>query len=284
MANLGDLRLDKPAAELPPPEPRGPGLRVMVMVVVAIVLVIAGYLAVRRRPAAPAPTPSAQQAGGPSAVPPARERGENIPLPPLDETDPLVRDLVGRLSSHPKVVAWLSTKQLIRNFAVVVVNVADGHTPAKHLRTLAPGAPFSASTDSGPGVILPASYVRYDSYADAVDGLDAHGVAGLYATLKPRIQDAYKDLGYPTGDVDEAMTRAFVVLLKTPIVEGPVAVQRSSVSYTFADPRLESLSAAQKQLLRMGPRNVRLIQNKLREIAPLLGIDPGALPAERVLR
>ena len=51
-----------------------------------------------------------------------------------------------------------------------------------------------------------------------------------------------------------------------------------SVSYTYEDARLESLSAAQKQLLRMGPRNVRLVQAKLREIAPYLGIATESLP------
>jgi hypothetical protein len=45
------------------------------------------------------------------------------------------------------------------------------------------------------------------------------------------------------------------------------------VSYEFGDARLESLSGAQRQFLRMGPRNVRLIQDKLRELAPLLGMD-----------
>ena len=45
-----------------------------------------------------------------------------------------------------------------------------------------------------------------------------------------------------------------------------------STVYEYADPKLQSLSAAQRQFLRMGPRNVRLVQGKLREIAPHLGI------------
>jgi hypothetical protein len=61
--------------------------------------------------------------------------------------------------------------------------------------------------------------------------------------------------------------------LRTPTVDGRVVLGRKSVNYTFADPALESLSGAQRQFLRMGPRNVRLIQQKLREIAPYLGID-----------
>jgi hypothetical protein len=67
-------------------------------------------------------------------------------------------------------------------------------------------------------------------------------------------------------------------VLKTPVVEGPVSLNSKTVAYEFADPRLQSLSAVQRQFLRMGPRNVKLIQAKLREIAPFLGIPVDALP------
>jgi len=50
------------------------------------------------------------------------------------------------------------------------------------------------------------------------------------------------------------------------------------VAYEYADPRIQSLSSVQRQFLRMGPRNVKLVQAKLREIAPHLGIAPDALP------
>jgi hypothetical protein len=46
----------------------------------------------------------------------------------------------------------------------------------------------------------------------------------------------------------------------------------------MADERLESLSPAQKQLFRMGPRNVKIIQAKLRDIALYLGIPQNKLP------
>ena len=176
------------------------------------------------------------------------------------------------------MLAWLATDKLIRNFAVVIVNIGEGHTPVTHLRALALDAPFTASADSGPGVITSASYRRYDPYADAFSSLDARGAARLYATVKPRTQDAYRDLGYPQGDVDDALKKAVVELLETPVIDGPIAVRRTSVSYTYEDARLESLSAAQKQLLRMGPRNVRLVQAKLREMAPYLGIPADRLP------
>jgi hypothetical protein len=43
------------------------------------------------------------------------------------------------------------------------------------------------------------------------------------------------------------------------------------------------MSAAQKQLLRMGPKNVQAIQGKLREIADYLAIPASRLPRPSTL-
>src|SRR3954470_16380624 len=174
MADLGDLSLNKPADTLYT-EQRNTKLYALLGVVALVVVGIPVYL-VMRKPAAPV-RPVAAQPAVKNDVVLARERGEEIVLPPLDDTDPLVRELVGRLSSHPKVAAWLATRGLIRNFTVALVNVAEGHTPAKHVPSLAPGAPFTASADSGTAVILAASYARYDPLGDAVASVDAKGAA-----------------------------------------------------------------------------------------------------------
>jgi len=50
------------------------------------------------------------------------------------------------------------------------------------------------------------------------------------------------------------------------------------VGYAFADALDERLTAAQKQVLRMGPENTRIVRAKLREIALALGIPSARLP------
>jgi hypothetical protein len=215
------------------------------------------------------------------AKPPEAVAPEPIDLPPLGASDALVRQLVGRLSSHPMVARWLTTDQLLRNFTVVLVNIADGRTPATQLEKMRPKGRFAVLTDAQGPYIDPNSYHRYDAYADAVSGLDPNGTARLYETLKPRIQDAYRELGYPNGDVDSALKRAIVLLLKTPVVEGRIGLTGPPPLYTFSDDRLELLAGSQRQLLRMGPRNERLVQEKLRAIAPLVGISPQELPPPR---
>jgi len=277
MADLGDLKLDKPSE--PPPDTRRFGWRapLIILLVLAVGYLVWSLLLSRDTPTADVKVQTEQQvAGADQSQPLTAVPGEDIDLPELGETDPIVRQLVGALSSHPKVAAWLTTDQLIRNFAVVVVNISNGRSPARHLSALRPTGEFVASEDGEVVRVDPRSYRRYDEYADAVGALDAQGTARLYATLKPRIQDAYRELGYPEGDFNQAMERAIAELLNAPIVEGDVALTPKSVSWEFADPKLQSLSSAQRQFLRMGPRNMRIVKDKLREIAPLLGI---ALPA-----
>jgi hypothetical protein len=221
-------------------------------------------------PAVSAPAPSVTpRASGPLV------EAETIALPSLSQTDALVRQLVVKLSSHPKALQWLATNGLIENFTVATLNVSEGKTPVIHWPTLAPKARFSVA-NTPRGVMLDAkNYRRYDEYAAAISGLDPAGTARLYLTLKPRIIDAYRDLGYPEGDFDPVLERALGVLLATPpLPEGDLALREKVITWKFVDPNLESLPPAAKQLLRMGPDNMRTVQAKLREIAVQLGLHP----------
>jgi hypothetical protein len=279
MSYLDEVRLDKPTETPPDRDGRSGGPWVAAAVVVLLAALVAAVVVLRR--AEPQEPPGQAMTDQPVAEPTAAgqaERGENIDLPPLDATDPIVRKLVQQLSSHPKAAAWLATPRLLRNFAVVTLNVSEGRSPASHLRPLMPSARFRPRQAVGTWSVDPRSYERYDGYADAIGALDARGTARLYATLKPRIVEAYAELGVAEADVDAVLERAIIHLLATPVVEGNVRLREKTISYAFADERLESLSAAQKHLLRMGPRNVRIIQAKLRDLSLYLGIPRSKLP------
>ena len=77
-------------------------------------------------------------------------------------------------------------------------------------------------------------------------------------------------IGNPSDSFDKKLKQAIDILLDTPEVPVPVEVFTDSVMYKFADNRLESLTAPQKQLLRTGPENMRRIKAKLREIKETL--------------
>lgn len=272
--NPADVVLVKTGADDPlamPPR-RAP---IVVLLIVGVLLLALGvaYVLKRRTAATTQSVPVRSE-----TVRPAATSSEQLPLPPLDESDAFVRDLVARLSSHPTVAAWLTTDGLIVNFVIVTTRIADGRSPASELRAVGPVPPFMTRTVKGVTVVDPSSYRRYDRYADAVAALDAAGTARLYETLKPRIREAHRRFGASDEQADRMLDRAIVELLKVPIPDGDGALELvpRGVAHAYADPQLEQLTPAQKQLLRMGPGNIRKVQDKLREIAGHLGFDAHA--------
>jgi hypothetical protein len=260
-----------------PNQSRLPERSVGVWIAVALLVVAigaAGYFAYSRwrtpPVAVPVTQPVAKSADRPLPAP------EAIDLPPLNESDAVVRELVKKVSSHPSVVAWLTTDDLIRHFTIGVADVAEGKTATKQLLILRPSTSFRVIERGNDLVIDPRSYARYDTLAAAAASMNADGSARLYATLKPRIEEAAKELG--DSSFDRTLERAIVQLLQTPSVEDPIRVVPRGVGYGFADPKLEDLTAAQKHLIRTGPRNALVIQTSLRAIALALGIPPERLP------
>jgi len=140
-----------------------------------------------------------------------------------------------------------------------------------------------AIDDSEPALrIAPASYARYDGLAATIASLDVNGTVQLYRQLLPLLDEAYAELGIPDSSFASALQRAVTHILEVPIIEGrPIIEPRASFFYEYTDPNFQSLSAAQKQFLGMGPNNVRVVQGKLREIASTIGLSD--LPAENVI-
>jgi len=279
MHDIADFELEQEPGRAPlPPASRPPSVVPWIVGILMVVAGVGAYFFTRQNAATPAPSGSTTSTE--AAVEPPKPLGADVApvdLPPLDETDALVREFVRALSSHPRIVAWLTTNGLIRNFTVVVENVAAGRTPANHLRVLRPTGGFRPIDAGGTMVMDLRSYDRYNDLAAAAASVDAAGAARLYATLKPRIEDAYRELG-ENGSFDRALERAIVHLLEAPSLQGEISLVPRGALYDYNDSRIERLSQAQKQLLRMGPRNMRVIQRKLRDIALALGIPPERLP------
>ena len=70
------------------------------------------------------------------------------------------------------------------------------------------------------------------------------------------------------------LEKAIAVLAEVPTVTADIAVKEKVITWGMLEPDLEDMNSAQKQLLRMGPRNIPLIQQKLRQIAALLQLHP----------
>jgi hypothetical protein len=262
------------------------GSRLFLPTLVALALVALGVLVllfvVFRQPARPKPGDAAAAAEASPARPVASAAAPvaAAPLPALDESDDFVRRSAASLSSLPELARWLAQPGLVRTLVAVVTNVADGETPRPHLGFLAPTQHFRAKGAPGRHTVAdPASFTGYDRFADAIASIDAGAAVSSYRTLEPLFDAAYRELGHPEGGFRHGLDRALAALVETPVPPANAELVPHAVGFRYADPKLEALTAAQKQFLRIGPRNVPLVQAKLRELQAALAGTGSAPPA-----
>ena len=228
-----------------------------------------------------APVPAPREAPVPrvaEAPPPARPLTPPTDLPALEASDGFVRRSAAALAEHPEFARWLVGEDLAARFVAAVDNVAEGLSPRPHARVLAPPGRFrvQGSEDDLDGFDLvfvdPASYTRYDALGSVIDALDPRACASLYSMLSPLLQQAYVELGYPDGSFALRLREAAEELLGAPLVPERPALRPKVRRFEYEDPTLEGLSDARKHLLRMGPRNMGIVQRKLRAV--MREIDP----------
>jgi hypothetical protein len=213
------------------------------------------------------PTPAPAPEPEPEA---AAELAPAEPLPPRGESDGLARGLAERVSSHPSFRALLTEAGLVDRFVLLVDNLAEGSVPRRELAFLRPKEPFLVLGEEPALRVDPASYARYDALAAAIASLDARAAAAAYRRLAPLCEESYRALGYPEGGFEQRLRAALALLRSTPQPDADPALVAETKRYEFADPSLESLSDAQKQLLRMGPANAARVAAKLGEIEAAL--------------
>ncbi|MBT8336046.1 MAG: DUF3014 domain-containing protein, partial [Gemmatimonadetes bacterium] len=139
-----------------------------------------------------------------------------LDLPPLAESDAVVRRVVGAISAHPRWAEWLVTDDLALRFVSSVVNVAAGVSPASQVPFLAPEGDF-AVVSSGAGTFIdPASYRRFDALVDAFVSFETTAAVDLYRQLLPLFDEAHRSLGFPEGTFNEVFDTALGRLTDVP--------------------------------------------------------------------
>ncbi len=228
------------------------------LVAVAAVVVIA-VLLFRGRPAPPAAPPPPAPTPAPTPTPePSPFSGVK-----LEGSDEAVRQAAEGLTESPLWAKWLAQEDLVRRFVASVNLVAQGKSPRSQLAFLRPRKPFTVVRRNGRLFASPESYRRYDAVVSVLTSVDPEKAAALYRQMRPLFDAAYREISAPGASFDELMARAVQHLLDTPIPQQDQPLEEKVVTYRYADPALESLTDAQRQLLRLGPDNARAVQDWL---------------------
>jgi Protein of unknown function (DUF3014) len=213
-------------------------------------------------PAAPAP----QAATEPAVRNPVPVPADSKPLPALNDSDPELRDSITGVFGAKSVSQLLVPENIVRHIVVTVDNLPRKKV-AIELRPLKPTPGSTVTVTQGDITTLgSANFERYAPLMKVVRSTDANILANVYFRLYPLFQQAYEDLGYPGQYFNDRLVEVIDDMLRAPDVQGPIQLTQPKVFYEYADPKLESLSAGQKLLLRMGPANEALMKAKLREL------------------
>ncbi len=187
------------------------------------------------------------------------------PLPALNASDEAMREALNRLFGSENLQVWI-LDHFAERFVLLVDSLPRRSLAIHRLPVQSAGGSFVIQGDEQNAFLSDKNYSRYAPFITLAQGVDAKKLVGVYRRHYPLFQEAYKDLGYPNGYFNDRFVEVIDHLLAAPEVEEPIRLERLAARYRFADSELESLSAGQKILVRMGGQNSVLLKEKLREI------------------
>ncbi|RYY97853.1 MAG: DUF3014 domain-containing protein [Comamonadaceae bacterium] len=249
-------------------------------------------------PAATAPAPTDQPE--PAAAPVADAGPQNpvaaiaepaAGLPALDAADGPVRAAVTDLIGAARVAEFLQIDGFVRRLVATVDNLPRAHAaPSRWPVRPTPGR-IALVGDGDLQTLAPDNAARYTPFVRFAESVDSAAGARVYARLYPLFQQAYEELGYPGRYFNDRLIAAIDHLLAAPAATEPIAIrlvevrgevpsERPWVRYEYADPRLESLSAGHKLMLRMGTDNALRLKAVLRAWRGQLARAPVPRPGQ----
>jgi hypothetical protein len=250
--------------------------RTIVYSAIAAIVVVGGgalyYFKVMKRAPAEVKAPVAQAPAKPEAAPGPEHHPvpapppDATPLPALNDSDASITSALTDVFGKKPVESLLVPDQVIRHFVVTVDNLTRTKLNIEQ-RPLKATPGQTVTVANGDTITLSAdNYARYAPLIKIVQNTSTQELGALYLRYYPLFQQAYEDLGYPGQYFNDRLVQVIDHLLQTPDLRGPIELKQGKVFYEFADPSLESRSAGQKLLLRMGPDNAAAIKKKLREL------------------
>lgn len=270
---MTELQFD-PMSDPPPPEERRPQrhgfLGPLAIVATALIFAVGFWLHSKRASRVPAAdVTQAEAAAAPApepAVPAAVEATSPVPPPPaLEQSDDWLRARVSELFGSAELDRWLASGEGLVGQGVRAIHaISEGRAPRKFLAFVPFEGTFTAQNRGGRWFVAPESGRRFDRIVELFAGLDTARLARLRVLSAPLLSQAMDENAFPGTEFATVLTAAIDHLLATPVPgEALEVVPGEDGVWRYADPRLEGLSPAQKQLLRLGPENGARVRERL---------------------
>jgi hypothetical protein len=217
-------------------------------------------------PPSPIMTAIEEPAPEPSEPPPPPPEPVEDPLPRLEESDDAVRDAVGDIPLGTAGQQYLIPGNIIERSASLIYLMAQGEVPYKLLPVSRPKAAFPIRDDGTQVVTDPAGFERYDALTQWLQSLDLESLLSSLEWFIPLFREAWSYYGEDPAAFDMAVVITLDLVIATPEIDlSEARLTRKEAVWIFEDPAIEGLAPIQKQVLRMGPENAKILKAKAAE-------------------
>ncbi len=198
------------------------------------------------------------------AADPEQNRDKPRPIT-LNDSDDAVIGSLGPIVDPKRLRQYAVVQEFVRHIVATVDNLPREKVSSRINVVRRTPPPFKVLGNEDNRTLDPANYARYQSAVQFFESLDARQLAAVYVRFYPLFQEAYRDLGYPTGYFNDRLVAVIDHMLAAPNVQGPIKLVQPKVFFLFADPELEAKSAGHKIMIRIGEANASKVKAKLRE-------------------
>lgn len=212
------------------------------------------------------PPPEEQAAAAPKVprypVPALDEQARrNAPLPePGIASDPPLAGALANFGDRNTLVEFFNLQDIARRFVITVDNLPREIVPYQQSAVRRIPGPLAVRPTEDGFELQNTNEQRYQAFVRFAESIDPGTAARLYVRFYPLLQYEYQQMGFPEGHFNDRVVAAIDDMLAAPTPRGPIKLVQPKVLYRFADPALESLSAGQKIMIRIGPDNARRLR------------------------
>jgi len=211
---------------------------------------------------------AAEQAG-------AQAGKRRVQVAPADVGEAAVNKELARNWPLAQLRKYFNLQEQARRLVITVDNLPREHVPSQLRITRGVPELLRVQKDGETITLDPSNYERYDRIISYVEKMDARKIGRLYAKFYPLLQRTYEETGFPEERFHDRVLAALDDMMDAPRPTGPIRLVQPKVLYRFEDDHLESLSAGQKIMIRVGPENAARLRKVLARVrAAIAAHDP----------
>ena len=198
-----------------------------------------------------------------------------VQVAPADAGEAAVNKELAKNWPLAQLRKYFNLQEQARRLVITVDNLPREHVPSQ-LRVTRGVPELLRVKKEGETITLdPSNYERYDRIIGYVEKMDERKIGRLYAKFYPLLQRTYEETGFPEERFHDRVLAALDDMMDAPRPTGPIRLVQPKVLYRFEDDHLESLSAGQKIMIRVGPENAARLRKVLARVrAAIAARDP----------